>query len=187
MGQSGEMARSESMGAPRDENGKPDLGKSFIGEEYTVEVEKNGEVKTETKYRYHPHVILDKFLTPAPVEWADNKDYVVLDAALGALHLVVVARDKATGALHVFSSGHNQYGQLGHGDEKSRHKLTRIQSLDKECIIQVACGEAFTFFRSILGTVFACGRSEDGRLGLSYVPAPWGAFGSSTSGSKRSI
>ena len=54
----GELARSQSMGAPvlSNENGITtyDLSKKWIGEEYDVQVKNHkGEMETETKFRYH--------------------------------------------------------------------------------------------------------------------------------------
>lgn len=170
MGHFGELGRSRSMGAPivRNPDGHPtyDLGKKFIGEEYTeMKRNKEGEMEPVTNYRYHTDLILQKFLTPHPVEWKIPGKYTVLDVAVGELHMVVVARkDGMTG---VYSTGHNQYGQLGLGDQLQRHELTPVKALDGEVIVQVAAGSSHSLFRNILGTaVFACGRIDYGQLGL---------------------
>lgn len=173
MGHSGELGRSVSMGAPltSTESGCPqyDLGKMFIGEIYTtMEKDKNGKMVEVENYRYFLDLIHDKFLTPAPVEWATPGNYEVLDVAVGECHMVVVAREKnANGMTRVYSCGHNNYGQLGHGDRVQRHALTPIKALDGHEIAQVACGTHHTLFLTLLGNVvYACGRSDYGQLGL---------------------
>jgi alpha-tubulin suppressor-like RCC1 family protein len=172
MGHSGELARSSSMGAPLlpSDSGIPqyDLGKTFIGEIYTtMEKNREGEMEEVENYRYHTDLINGKFLTPAPVEWDEPGDYHVLDMALGECHMVVVARKGNAGQTRVYSCGHNNYGQLGHGDRVQRHVLTPIKQLDCEGIVQVECGTFHTLFLAGMGKlVFACGRSDYGQLGL---------------------
>lgn len=170
MGHCGELARSESMGAPIKRNAEgqdlPDLGKSFIGEEYTEQTKnEKGEMETTTKYRFHLDLISKKFLTPAPVEFEAPGNYEVLDASIGEVHLLVVARKD--GITKVYSAGHNNYGQLGHGDRLQRHKLTAIRALDDDHIVQVAAGQFHSLFRTFdRRVVFGCGRSDYGQLGL---------------------
>jgi alpha-tubulin suppressor-like RCC1 family protein len=171
MGQMGELGRSSSMGAPltTTEEGIPqyDLGKMFIGQNYTtMERGKDGTMEEVEDYRYHTDLINELFLTPAPVEWHMPGNYDVLDVAVGECHMVVVARED-DGMTRVYSCGHNNYGQLGHGDRIQRHALTPIEELDGEEICQVACGTFHTLFLGTLGNlVFACGRSDYGQLGL---------------------
>lgn len=135
MGNSGQLARSKDMGAPLitvDGKQSYDLGKMFMGEEYTiVEQQKNkdtGEVEDVevTLYRYFEDRVLEQFLTPKPVRWATSGKKTVLSVACGELHILVVARDKGESQSEVHSSGLNQYGQLGHGDQLERHELTPV-------------------------------------------------------------
>jgi alpha-tubulin suppressor-like RCC1 family protein len=107
------------------------------------------------------------FLTPGPVEWAGPKlKREVLHFACGMLHFIVVAKDPGRDDARVYSSGANQYGQLGHGDQFERHELTPIRSLDDERICMAACGNHHTLALALDGRVFAWGRADKGQLGL---------------------
>lgn len=171
MGHFGELGRSASMGAPllpSSGNDIPqyDLGKMYIGEIITkMKKDKDGKMAQVEDYKYHTELINQKFLTPARVEWHIPGKYDVLDVAIGELHMVVVARKD--GKTRVYSCGHNNYGQLGHGDLIQRHSLFPIEALDGERIAQVSCGSHHTLFLGIMGNnVFACGRSDYGQLGM---------------------
>eukprot|EP00980_Cylindrotheca_fusiformis_P013093 scaffold3281_cov129-Cylindrotheca_fusiformis.AAC.12 len=143
MGHEGQLARSKHMGAKMtyDKDNSPtyDLGKMFIGENYeTGEIEKDkdgniiydeetGKPKMVIGYRYLHEVIRKHFLKPSPVCWAvPSPKRSVISVACGELFMVVVARDEGF-ASKVYSSGHNGYGQLGHGDTRARHELTSVR------------------------------------------------------------
>jgi alpha-tubulin suppressor-like RCC1 family protein len=132
MGHNGQLARSKAMGAPLvSEDGKQtyDLGKMWIGTTYEVQGKFNDKEKKyemEEHYRYSEDRIAEKFLQPQPVCWATTGRKQVVSVACGELHLLVVARDEGKDQLVVYSSGHNQYGQLGHGDHEQRHELTPV-------------------------------------------------------------
>jgi alpha-tubulin suppressor-like RCC1 family protein len=73
----------------------------------------------------------EHFLTPKAVRWAGAIPYIrkkVVDVACGGFHILVAASDSSSPAL--YTSGLNQYGQLGHGDLVDRHELTRVTSID---------------------------------------------------------
>jgi alpha-tubulin suppressor-like RCC1 family protein len=171
------------MGAPikTDEEGQQtyDLGKTWIGEEYDIEEmnEKTKKMETVTLYRYHYDLIAEKFLKPAPPCWATPGKRTVLDIACGELHLLVVAREEGKEETVVYSSGQNQYGQLGHGDTQQRHELTPIKFFHGKEIVQVVAGASHSLALNTLGNaVFAWGRSDYGQLGLSFEQATPGAF-----------
>ena len=105
-----------------------ELGKAWIGEEYTAMEynEKKKKELPETRYRYFFDLIEQKFLTPAPVLWSTPGKKQVLAIDCGELHLLAVARTDGKPETEVYSAGHNQYGQLGHGDEIARHELTLV-------------------------------------------------------------
>ena len=44
----------------------------------------------------------------------------------------------------VFTWGSNDYGQLGHGDQKDRNVPTKVESLSGEIIVKIACGHDHT-------------------------------------------
>jgi hypothetical protein len=137
MGHSGELARSRDMGAPL-RDGKYDLGKSWTGEEYDVEVTvketdpETGAIslknKMETKYRYFEDLIVKEFLTPQPVQWSTFGKRSVISVACGELHLVVVARMDGALQSDVYTAGHNGFGQqaISADGPKQVHELTPV-------------------------------------------------------------
>ncbi len=155
-----------------------ELGKSFMGWEKKEVVldedgnpemdKKTGKVKTASKYYLDEEKVMSTFLTPGPVEWAGpNQKREVLQFACGMHHFVVVARDFGVFSPRVYSSGGNNYGQLGHGDFFERHELTPIKKLDDERISMAACGDFHSLALAMDGSnVFAWGRSDAGQLGL---------------------
>jgi hypothetical protein len=139
MGHNGQLARSADMGAPM-RDGKYDLGKSWIGEEYEKDIVKKEtdpetgvetSLKTgekETKYRYFEDLIVKQFLTPLPVRWSTPGKRKVLSVACGELHLVVVARMDGSFESDVYSAGHNAFGQQAMDPDSIReiHELTPV-------------------------------------------------------------
>ena len=141
----------------------------YMSTNYVIEEmnEKDGKMETVTMYRYHYDLIAEKFLKPAPPCWATPGKRTVLDIACGELHLLVVAREGGDPETVVYSSGQNQYGQLGHGDTQQRHELTPIKFFHGKEIVQVVAGASHSLALNTLGTiVFAWGRSDYGQLGL---------------------
>ena len=118
MGHSGELARSASMTSPsKDSSGNTsyELGKPF----YTKEVDQ--------ELKFLTQVVNEKFLTPLPPVWAGvPTQKQVLAVACGAYHLLVSARNVGEFPTSLYTSGLNQYGQLGHGDTLNRHELTAV-------------------------------------------------------------
>lgn len=65
-------------------------------------------------------------LTPHPVQWAGPPlKRTVLQVSCGSFHLLAVSRE-GNNQLSVYSSGLNQYGQLGLGDTENRNTLTKV-------------------------------------------------------------
>lgn len=77
---------------------------------------------------YHMNKVRDLFLKPAPVRFAVPGKPKVLNVACGDIHLMVTAVD-LQGKVRLYSSGHNNYGQLGHGDTEQRHALTPVSTV----------------------------------------------------------
>ena len=85
---------------------------------------------------YFVEIVRDSHLVPKPVLWDDippSLDYKrnVLNVACGGFHLLVIANDVQSGngeegGNAIYSSGLNNYGQLGLGDRKNRDKLIRV-------------------------------------------------------------
>ena len=109
----GELARSPSMAA-KDKSGKYDLTTSFY---------KNKQ--PESWGWLNMDFLLDKFLTPLPVQYETVAKRQVFNLACGAYHLLVAAMDE-DGKVRLYASGLNQYGQLGLGDTETRHVLTKV-------------------------------------------------------------
>ena len=64
-----------------------------------------------------PYKVIDRFLTPAPVEWSTESSQPgkreILNFCYGFNHLLVVARDPGTFETRVWSAGFGADGQLG--------------------------------------------------------------------------
>jgi len=191
MGHSGELARSKSMGAKlmkasyiTNSEGndtfkyeKYDVSKDLIGEVRTKEGYKDGKVvidkktgkpKMEEYWHYFLNKIRDKFLTPAPVEWAGvQQKRIVEHFSCGMIHLLVVARNHGSGDTEVFSSGNSGFGQLGHGDTRELHELTPIEALNNRRIMKVAAGNYHSLALSMNGkNLYAWGKLDEGATGL---------------------
>lgn len=175
MGHCGELARSQAMGAKLIDDPMNsghsiyEVGKMFIGGMVlkTVLNEKTKKEEIVEDYEYNFDVITKEFLTPAPVEWATSNDYDVLDVACGEIHILVVARKKGQATTRVFSSGQNQYGQLGHGDCRGRHALKPIEYLDGKQIVRVSAAGHYSMAMDAAGLcVYSWGRSDYGQLGI---------------------
>lgn len=129
MGHKGELARSEAMTQP-DADGNFELGKTFC---YEPETDDEGNIFLAPK----EDVIRDMFLLPKAPLW-DNAlptlKKIVVGVAAGGFHLLVAARDPGQAESKLYSSGLNNYGQLGHGDVNGkdvvtdRHKLTLVRT-----------------------------------------------------------
>ncbi|KAL3822815.1 hypothetical protein ACHAXA_005980 [Cyclostephanos tholiformis] len=112
-------------------------------------------------------VIIMDFLTPKQPVWDGPKiKRTVVTMSCGGYHLLVVTKEGGSD-LEVYSSGVNNYGQLGHGDTKSRNVLTKIQSLSGKNITKVDGGMHFScFIDKTTKELYACGRGDYGTLGI---------------------
>lgn len=145
---------------------KYDLAKPFMGK--MIEVTGHKGEKFDT-FEYNRETLRDKFLTPAPVEWAGglNLKRRVLNFSCGDIHLLVVAWNIGSGQIQVFSAGNSGYGQLGHGNTKEIHELTPIKALEHENISKVAAGNVHSMAMSMNGrSLYSWGRIDQGALGL---------------------
>ncbi|KAL7570326.1 hypothetical protein ACA910_017172 [Epithemia clementina (nom. ined.)] len=149
-GTTGELGRSADMASPN-VKGEYDLGPNFYNP--------NGVLDKK--------VIREKFMMPQPprFNWGSPKK-TVLTVGCGIFHMLVVACEPGVAETNVYSTGHNGYGQLGHGDMKTRHELTLIRALEGENIAQVSGGEHFSLALCMEGKrLFSFGRSDKGMLG----------------------
>lgn len=76
----------------------------------------------------------------------------------GYLHTVIIDLE-----YNVWTCGHNDNGQLGLGDYKSRSILTKIKNMK---IKQVSAGGSHTVFIDLENNVWVCGSNGYGQLGL---------------------
>ena len=65
----------------------------------------------------------------------------------------------------VWSCGYNNAGQLGLGDNTDRNTFTQVTTNISD-IKQIVCGFYHTFILKNDGSVWACGRNDNGELGL---------------------
>jgi len=71
------------------------------------------------------------FLIPKPVVYEPPVGkHTVLDVACGDYHILVVVQREGDDGPVVYSSGLNQYGQLGQGDDQNRNVLTLVSYHD---------------------------------------------------------
>jgi hypothetical protein len=124
-GNHGELARSADMTTPS-KDGKYNL-------------------RSNQYYRYTSDsiesIVRNQFLKPSPVRWSwgSHHNKQVVSIACGQYHLLACAREAGDTQLRLYSSGLNNYGQLGLGDNEDRHELTLVRA----CLLSVA----FIFFR----------------------------------------
>ena len=154
-GNFGELARSEAKN-PNNKLGPTDMYKN-----------KQGKVDWNS--------VQEHFLTPKPAVFeGPPMQRIVVAVAMGANFLLVSARDPNQFQAKLFTSGLNNYGQLGHGNEcvnVSFHKLKLVEALAQEHIAQIAGGQHFAIALSHDGKrLYSWGRADYGQLGR-------GAFG----------
>lgn len=79
--------------------------------------------------------------------------------AAGSHHCVAVTQHA------VYSWGAGEHGQLGLDDFSSRDLPTKITTLEKKNLIQVACGTSHTVFLTREGDIYGMGANDCGQLG----------------------
>jgi E3 ubiquitin-protein ligase HERC4 len=94
--------------------------------------------------------------TPKPLDWFEAKS--VIKAALGDNHTLILTKDGK-----VYSSGSNDYGQLGHDQPRKRPQL--VSGLDAHPITNIACGSMHSMALNQWGEVFSWGSDNYGQLG----------------------
>lgn len=124
---------------------------------------------------YAIDAIQNDYLAPKPVVWVDSMDKRRVEAiSCGGFHLLVISRNLVDGSCSVHSSGLNNYGQLGLGDEHydsvkdknpDKNKLTEIKAFRGKSITQVAGGLHHSLAVESNGNLYAFGRGDYGQLG----------------------
>ena len=98
----------------------------------------------------------------------------VLGAFTGNIHVVSVAAGYSHSIFllsdgTIWSTGSNQYGQLGIGNTSHSNGLTQINSVFGIPFVQIVAGYHHSLALTISGTVFAWGRNNMGQLGVGDV------------------
>lgn len=103
---------------------------------------------------FNAHTASDKYFTECkfPVPY-------VVQYAIGGYHMLLLS---LTG--QVYSSGLNEYGQLGLGNNENCESWTIIPNLNN--IIKIAAGQDHSLFLTADEKVYACGKNDQGQLGL---------------------
>ena len=148
-GNSGELARSDAMNA-HNKLGPTDIYK-----------DEQGSVDWKS--------VKEHFLTPKPALFEGlPMKRIVVAVAMGGHFLLVAARDPNQFQAKLYTSGLNNYGQLGHGNEcvNPLHKLKLVEALAHEHISQIAGGVHFAIALSHDGRrLYSWGRADSGQLG----------------------
>ncbi|MEE6469821.1 hypothetical protein FKM82_008786 [Ascaphus truei] len=105
--------------------------------------------------------------SPVPLPLDKPRDTRVLQVSCGRAHSLILTDKEG-----VFSMGNNSYGQCGRkiieGEIYSESQLIhRIKQLDSR-VVQVACGQDHSLFRTERGEVYSCGWGADGQTGLGH-------------------
>ncbi len=116
---------------------------------------------------YDVENILKKHLTPnyIMVKNSQNRNEItpiedVKTIGSGSYHALIV-----TVGNHVFSTGLNNYSQLGHGDLETRYLLEKVLALENKNIIAVKGGIHHSLVMSNDAKLYAFGRGDSGQLG----------------------
>ncbi|KAL8198865.1 UNVERIFIED_CONTAM: RCC1-like G exchanging factor-like protein [Gekko kuhli] len=118
----------------------------------------------------------DYVLEPSPIPLPLDKpqETRVLQVSCGRAHSLVLTSTEG-----VFSMGNNAYGQCGrkvidgeiYSESQQIHRLRGFEGR----VVQVACGQDHSLFRTERGDVYSCGWGADGQTGLGHhdsVSAP---------------
>ncbi|XP_053130928.1 RCC1-like G exchanging factor-like protein isoform X1 [Hemicordylus capensis] len=105
--------------------------------------------------------------SPVPLPLDKPQQTRVMQVSCGRAHSLVLTDTEG-----VFSMGNNSYGQCGRkvveGEIYSESKLIyRLQEFENR-VVQVACGQDHSLFRTEKGEVYSCGWGVDGQTGLSH-------------------
>ncbi|XP_075051100.1 RCC1-like G exchanging factor-like protein [Mixophyes fleayi] len=105
--------------------------------------------------------------SPVPLPLDKPQDTRVLQVSCGRAHSLILTDKEG-----VFSIGNNSYGQCARqvieGEIYSESQLIhRVRKLESR-VVQVACGQDHSLFRTERGEVYSCGWGADGQTGLGH-------------------
>eukprot|EP00002_Diphylleia_rotans_P035797 TRINITY_DN7842_c1_g1_i2.p1 TRINITY_DN7842_c1_g1~~TRINITY_DN7842_c1_g1_i2.p1 ORF type:complete len:1628 (+),score=267.27 TRINITY_DN7842_c1_g1_i2:91-4974(+) len=104
-------------------------------------------------------------------EKRDSKpDFKVQSVSTGWSHSALI-----TELGELYTTGSNDFGQLGHGHTRASSQFTRVMALQAFHVVNVSCGAEHTIAVDENGKVYAWGRGQNGQLGIGltvhqYVP-----------------
>jgi len=111
--------------------------------------------------------IAQKMLTPMSPHWSDGKPHKAESIACGGYHLLATT---VPGYLfseaRLFTTGLNNYGQLGLNDNENRAVLTEVQILNGYNIDRIGAGLHHSLCTDERGNLIAFGRGDSGQLGI---------------------
>lgn len=123
-----------------------------------------GTMKPSPNAEYDHALILREHLTPqAPVLKSGARAPLMKGLGAGSYHVMLVA---AKGDQSVYSSGLNNYGQLGVGSEDDSKVLVPVPALNGRGITMVNGGTHHSVALADTGEVYAWGRADYGQLGI---------------------
>lgn len=88
----------------------------------------------------------------------------IINVATGIYHVIFLKSDGKA-----YSCGNNNFGQLGSGDYIKKYRPIILAGADNINIKDIACGANHNMFLKNDKTVFACGKNDNGQLGLGYM------------------
>ncbi|XP_026528143.1 RCC1-like G exchanging factor-like protein isoform X2 [Notechis scutatus] len=104
--------------------------------------------------------------SPVPLPLAKPQQSRVLQVSCGRAHSLVLTEEG------VFSMGNNAYGQCGRkvieGEIYSESQIINKLQGFEDRVVQVACGQDHSLFRTEKGDVYSCGWGADGQTGLGH-------------------
>ncbi|XP_069828571.1 RCC1-like G exchanging factor-like protein isoform X2 [Dendropsophus ebraccatus] len=105
--------------------------------------------------------------SPVPLPLDKPQSTRVLQVSCGRAHSLILTDNEG-----VFSIGNNSYGQCARriveGEIYSESQLIhRVKQLDSR-VVQVACGQDHSLFRTEQGEVYSCGWGADGQTGQGH-------------------
>jgi hypothetical protein len=96
--------------------------------------------------------------SPVPIPRGLSTGVPIKSISFGNYHAALLTKHG-----HVFTWGHGQHGQLGHGDYNN---LMEPKQVKITCVKQICCGTKFTVALTQFGEVHAWGTNERGELGI---------------------
>lgn len=128
-----------------------------------------GLLRHPTTGEYQRQTIVSEHLTPKPPLLGAGGTELsgVVSVGCGAYHLLAIAMPSPSAAAPVlYTTGLNNYGQLGHGDTENRDRLARVAACDGVTLVSADGGMHHSLALAADGRVLAFGRADYGQLGL---------------------